>query len=52
MNKKDKKMAKDWKTVGIEGRLLEALKKEAEANRRSAQEWLCIILEDRYKLPK
>ena len=40
--------AKDWATVGIERKLLDALRQEAEGNRRSAQEMLCIILEERY----
>lgn len=45
-------MPKDWKTVGIDGKLLDALRKEADSNRRSAQEMLCIILEERYRIPK
>jgi hypothetical protein len=54
MNKKEKKMshAKDWKTVGIEGKWLDELRKEADKNRRSAQEMLCLILEERYTAPK
>ena len=54
MNKKDKKMstAKDWKTVGIEAKWLDELRKEADKNRRSAQEMLGLILEERYTAPK
>jgi hypothetical protein len=54
MNKKDKKMshARDWKTVGIEEKWLEQLRVEAEKNRRSAQEMLGLILEERYTAPK
>ena len=54
MNKKEKKVsnAKDWKTVGIEGKWLEELRKEAEKNRRSAQDMLGLILEARYTEPK
>lgn len=54
MNKKGKGMSnrKDWKTVGIEGPLLAKLREEAERHRRSAQEMLCIILEERYRIPK
>lgn len=50
MNKKEKKMsqAKDWATVGVERKLLELLRQEADSKRRSAQEMLCIILEERY----
>jgi hypothetical protein len=44
--------AKSWKTVGIEERLLVELRKEADKNRRSAQEMLCFILEERYRAPK